>query len=138
MSHPRTTSRVLALVAGALALPLALTACSGNRAEIDAVCADIQANISAVDMAASSIETDVLVDNVPYQDQHADELFAHLEDVEYLESLSGGDLREDATERADAVDAVLEELDVGDEEGLADALAWTADTHDMILAACGY
>ena len=138
MSHPRTTSRALALVAGALALPLALTACSGNRAEIDAVCADIQANISAVDMAASSIETDLLVDGVPYQDEHADELVAHLDDVEYLESLASGDLREDATERADAVDAVLEEMDFGDEEGLADALAWTADTHDMILAACGY
>ncbi|WP_017602446.1 hypothetical protein [Nocardiopsis alkaliphila] len=138
MSYPLSIPRPPALLAGALALTLALTACSGNRAEIEAVCADIQANIGAVDMAAASIETDVLVDGVPYQDQHADELVAHLEDVEYLESLSRGDLRADATERADAVDAVLEELDFGDEAGLADALAWTADTHDMILAACGY
>ncbi|MEU2975173.1 ATP-binding cassette domain-containing protein, partial [Nocardiopsis alba] len=53
MSHPRTPARALALTAGALALPLLLTACSGNKAEIEAACADIQSNISAVDMAAS-------------------------------------------------------------------------------------
>lgn len=138
MSHPRTNLRVLSLVAGALALPLALSACSGDRAEIDAACADIQANISAVDMAASSIEQDILVDGVPYQDQHADELVAHLDDVERLEEVARGDQRDDATERADAVDAILAELDNGDEAGLADALEWTAETHDMILRACGF
>lgn len=138
MSHPRTTSRVLSLVAGALALPLALSACSGDRAEIEAACADIQANISAVDMAASSIEQDILVDGVSYQDQHADELVAHLDDVERLEAAARGDQRDVATERADAIDAILEELDHGDEAGLADALDWTAQTHDMILQSCGF
>ncbi|SIO90279.1 hypothetical protein [Nocardiopsis sp. JB363] len=138
MSHPRINARVLSLVAGALALPLVLSACSGDRAEIDAACADIQANISAVDMAASSLEQDLLVAGVPYQDQHADELSAHLDDVERLEEAARGDLRDDATERADAVDAVLAELDNGDENGLADALDWTAETHDMILEACGF
>lgn len=138
MSHPRTNLRVLSLVAGALVLPLALSACSGDRAEIDAACADIQANISAVDMAASSIEQDILVDGVPYQDQHADELVAHLDDVERLEKAARGDQRDDATERADAVDAILAELDNGDEAGLADALDWTAETHDMILQSCGF
>ena len=138
MSHPRTNPRVLSLVAGTLALPLLLSACSGARAEIDAACADIQANISAVDMAASSLEQDLLVDGVPYQDQHVDELSAHLNDVERLEAAARGALRDDATERADAVDAVLVELDHGDEAGLADALDWTAETHDMILEACGF
>ncbi|MFB8762029.1 hypothetical protein ACFW4K_23335 [Nocardiopsis alba] len=138
MSHPRTPARALALTAGALALPLLLTACSGNKAEIEAACADIQSNISAVDMAASSIEQDLLVDGVPYQDQHAEELEAHLADVERLEAASRGSLQADATERADAVDAILVELDQGDEAGLADALTWTADTHDTILAACGF
>ncbi|MBR8740876.1 hypothetical protein DSY14_03895 [Nocardiopsis sp. MG754419] len=130
--------RVLTLTAGALALPLALTACSGNRAEIDAACADIQSHIEAVDMAASSIEQDILVDGVPYQDQHADELAAHLDDVQRLEEAASGDVREDAIERFDAVDAVLWELDNGDEAGLTEALEWTADTHDMILGACGF
>lgn len=138
MSHPRTDLRVLSLVAGALALPLALSACSGDRAEIDAACADIQADISAVDMAASSIEQDILVDGVPYQEQHADELVAHLDDVERLEEAARGDQRDAATERADAVDAVLEALEYEGESELADALDWTAETHDMILQACGF
>ncbi|GAB3723316.1 hypothetical protein [Nocardiopsis oceani] len=136
MSHPRTLTRPLSLAAAALAVPLALSACSGNRAEIDAACADIRENISAVDLAAQSIEEDILVDGVPYQDQHADELVAHLDDVEHLEEYASGSLQDDAAERADAVDTVLVELDDGDEAGLADALDWTAETHDMILDAC--
>lgn len=136
MSHPRTLTRPLSLAAAALAVPLALSACSGNRAEIDAACADIRENISAVDLAAQSLEEDILVDGVPYQDQHADELVAHLDDVEHLEEYASGSLQDDAAERADAVDTVLVELDDGDEAGLADALDWTAETHDMILDAC--
>ena len=136
MSHPRTLTRPLSLAAAALAVPLALSACSGNRAEIDAACADIREHISAVDLAAQSIEEDILVDGVPYQDQHADELVAHLDDVEHLEAYASGSLQDDAAERADAVDTVLVELDDGDEAGLADALDWTAETHDMILDAC--
>ncbi|WP_017544920.1 hypothetical protein [Nocardiopsis prasina] len=138
MSHPRTPTRVLSLAAAAVVVPLALTACSGNQAEIDAACADIQSNISAVDLAAESIATDVLVDDVPFQDDHYSVLDAHVLDVERLEEAARGDLSRDATERADAVNAVLEELDFGDHDGLADALDWTSDTHDMILAACDY
>ncbi len=137
VSHPPILTRALSLTL-ALAVPLALTACSGNKAEIDAACADIQSNINAVDLAAESIGTDVLDDGVPFQDDHYAVLDAHVLDVERLENAARGGLREDATERADAVNAVLEELDFGDANGLADALDWTAETHDMILAACGY
>lgn len=139
VSHPPILTRALSLTA-ALAVPLALTACSGNRAEIDAACAEIQSNISAVELAAESIGTDVLVDGIPFQDEHYAVLDTHVLDVERLENAARGDLREDAAERADAVNAVLEELDFGDApgNGLADALDWTAETHDMILAACGF
>lgn len=134
MSHPRT----LSLTVAALATALALTACSGNRAEIDAACADIQSTISGVNSAAESIRQDILVDDVPYQEQHADELYEHLVDVERLEEAARGSVRDDAADRADAVNAVLEELEVGDYNSLESALNWTADTHGIILEACGY
>jgi hypothetical protein len=139
VSHPRTLTRALPLAATALAAALALTACSGNRAEIDAACADIQSTISGVDSAAESIRQDILVDDIPYQEQHADELYEHMLDVERLEEAARGSLREDAAERADAVNAVLEELEFDQNyAALEEALNWTADTHDMILDACGY
>ncbi|WP_285734880.1 hypothetical protein [Nocardiopsis sp. ATB16-24] len=137
MSHHRSPQRAHLIVA-ALALPLVLSGCSGNKAEIEAVCAEIHAEISAVELAAESIYTDLLVDGVPYQDEHADRLETHLANVEYLEELSRGEVRADAGERADAIDEVLVQLNVGDEIGLEDAIGWTAETHDLILAACGY
>ena len=137
MSHHRSSQRARVIVA-ALTVPLVLSGCSGNKAEIEAVCADIYAEISAVELAAESIYADLLVDGVPYQDEHADRLETHLANVEYLEELSRGDVRMDAGERADAVDEVLVQLNVGDEIGLEEAINWTADTHDLILAACGY
>jgi hypothetical protein len=136
VSHPRTRTRPLFLAAAALVVPLALTACSGNRGEIDAACADIETNMSSVDLAAQGIEQDILVDDIPYQDQHADELAAHLGVVERLEDAARGSVRKDATERADAVNAVLEELEFGDHDTLADALDWEAQTQELILAAC--
>lgn len=137
MSHYRSPRRVLA-IAAIVAVPLVLSGCSGNKAEIKAVCADIHAEISAVDLAAESIYTDLLVDGVPYQDQHADQLGTHLANVEYLEGLSRGDVQAGATERADAVNEVLVQLDEGDEIGLEEAINWTGDTHDLILDVCGY
>ncbi|WP_017590072.1 hypothetical protein [Nocardiopsis ganjiahuensis] len=134
MSHPRT----LALAAAALAVPLALTACSGNRADIDAACGDIQSRMSAVDLAAQGIEQDILVDDIPYQDQYYTELEEHLFDVEFLEEAARGSVQRDATERADAVNEVLIQLDEGTHDGLADALDWEAETQDLILEACGY
>ncbi len=136
MSHPRTLTRPLSVAAAALAIPLALTACSGNRADIDAACGSIESQMSAVDLAAQGLEQDILVDDIPYQDQHYTVLEEHLFDVELLEEAARGSVSSDATERADAVNEVLTQLDTGTYEGLEDALAWEADTQDLILDAC--
>lgn len=137
MSHPRTLTRPLSLAAAALVVPLALTACSGNRADISEACGNIEANMSAVDLAAQGIEQDILNDDVPFQDQHYTVLEEHLFDVELLEDAARGSVSRDATERAEAIDEVLFQLDEGDHAGLADALDWENDTQDLILAACG-
>ncbi|WP_017581156.1 hypothetical protein [Nocardiopsis valliformis] len=136
MSHPRTLTRALPLAATALAATLALTACSGNRADIDAACDSIHSQMPAVDLAAAGIDQDVLVDDIPYNDEHRAVLEDHRDDVRLLEEAARGLLREDAAERFDAVDAVIWELDHGDEVGLADALDREADTQDLILVAC--
>lgn len=136
MSHPRTLTRALPLAATALAAALALTACSGNRADIDAACDSIHSQMPAVDLAAAGIDQDVLGDDIPYNEDHRAVLEDHLADVELLEQAARGSVRKDATERAEAVDAIIWELDNGDEAGLADALDWEADTQELILAAC--
>lgn len=138
MSHPRTLTRPLSLAAAALVVPLALTACSGNRAEIDQACGNIQSEMSAVDLAAQGIEQDILFDDIPFNDEHYTVLENHLLDVEDLEQAARGSVSRDATERAEAVNEVLFQLDDGDFAGLEDALIWEADTQDLILEACGY
>nr|WP_053107326.1 hypothetical protein [Nocardiopsis sp. SBT366] len=104
---------------------------------VESLCADIETHIDVVDTAAESLEQDLLVDGVPFQDQHYTDLDQHLLDVEALEELLSrdGPVRE-LTERADAVHAVLVELDFGDEPGLAKALSRVADTRDPILEFC--
>lgn len=105
--------------------------------QVESVCADIQSDIDTVDTAAEALEQDLLVDRVPYQDQHFTELEDHLFDVERLEEIfSGTGLGDEFTDRADAVSSVLDELETGDEAGLAEALALVEDTRGPLLEFC--
>ncbi|MFE9639081.1 hypothetical protein ACFYOC_08685 [Nocardiopsis alba] len=93
--------------------------------------------MDTVDAAAEGLEKDLLIDRVPYQDRYELELNDHLAEVELLESLlSGTDLGHEVTARADAVDAVLVELESGDETGLADALDRVSETRGPVLDFC--
>lgn len=133
---PRRTGTLLRLGAAVL-VPLLLTACSGNRSEIRAVCSDIRDHIDTVQYSTERIEDDIL-NGVPYHVDERAEVEVHLEDVDYLADLARGDQRADALERADAVDALLWALDEGFEEDVRTAVDHISATHDRILSACGY
>jgi hypothetical protein len=105
--------------------------------EVKDLCGTIWEDIDGVEAAAASIEQDLLVDDVPYLEQDADELYDHLLAVEQLEDhFADSDLGDEVTERADAVNSVLEELDFGDVDGLDEALDWVAETHVPLLEFC--
>lgn len=114
----------------------------GELTEVDlpavkSACDDVRSRMDAVDAAAEGLEKDLLIDGVPYQDRYELELNDHLTEVELLESLlSGTDLGHEVTARADAVDAVLVELESGDEAGLADALDRVSETRGPVLDLC--
>lgn len=138
MSHPRPFPRnPLAVVALAAVLPLALTSCSGNRAEINAVCDDVYAQIEAVSLAAESVHQDAVVDGLDPQDQHLEYLEIHYEDMLHLEDLSRGSMRDAAFDRSEAVAYVLDGVDEYDDELLIAGVEEMAATEDLILDACG-
>ncbi|MGW9633470.1 hypothetical protein [Nocardiopsis alba] len=122
--------------------PEASDATAGEPTEIDlpevkSACDDVRSRMDTVDAAAEGLEKDLLIDRVPYQDRYELELNDHLAEVELLESLlSGTDLGHEVTARADAVDAVLVELESGDETGLADALDRVSETRGPVLDFC--
>src|SRR5699024_7279368 len=85
VSHTRSSpGRPFAVVALAAVLPLALMSCSGNRAEINAVCDDVHIEAEAVRLAADSVHQEAVVDGIVPQDQHLEYLDDHYEDMRYL------------------------------------------------------
>lgn len=137
MSHTRfSPRRSLTVVALAVALPLALTSCSGDRAEISAVCDDVHAQIEAVRLAADSVHQEAVVDGIEPQDQHLDYLENHYQDMRHLEEIARGGVQEAAFERAEAVAYVLDGVDEYDDELLTTGVEEMDATEGLILDAC--
>lgn len=105
--------------------------------EMERLCDSVGEDIDDVETAAESIEQDILVDDIPYLEQDREVLEDHMVLVEELEALfSDTELGNEVTERAEAVDTVLFELDHGYVDTLEDALDRVADTHDPLLEFC--
>ena len=137
MSHTRSSpSRSFAVVALAAVLPLALTSCSGNRAEINAVCDDVHIEAEAVRLAADSVHQEVVVDGIDPQEQHLEYLDDHYEDMRYLEEIARGGMQDAAFERAEAVAYVLDGVDENDDELLIAGVEEMDATEGLILDAC--
>lgn len=136
MSNPQLAPKRLLVLAAAASALLVLSACSGNRAEINATCEEIHSEISGVDLAAESVYQDMVEDGLEVQEQQYDQLDLHFENVEYLESIASGDVQDAATERADAAGLLLDGVDAGDDNDITEGADQMVETHDMILDAC--
>lgn len=113
-----------------------MASCSGNQAEIRAVCDDVHVQIEAVRLAADSVHQEAVVDGIEPQNQHLDYLENHYEDMRYLEEISRGGVRDAAFERAEAVAYVLDGVDEYDDQMLVVGVEEMDATEGLILDAC--